>query len=263
MSSAAEDEAVEAGDVKLHGGVFGKYTFDKRLNSEGGVVEFATLNAAKPTTVVRQTATHEESNGKNSTRTVVDLDKEVDISAHVSEEWEWQDYENIERYVKASSQFKRLAIKKCVDPMPDLCSNITAIVKPHYSNVYRSHYYCCVTTTDSTIYIYPDTKTVRALRSTGMTVGFFIGGLVIGGVVFLAVRHAMTKTYKAKMHYPFLVEEDALWEEFQDKFLEGTRAEGARDRAEEAAERQRRKAEEKEEKQRRKRDKKEKKNSNP
>ncbi|KAL6056497.1 Nucleolar protein 58 [Balamuthia mandrillaris] len=247
QSVTAEEEEAAAADFKVKKGLSGnKKTFDSRLNTEGAVLEFATLNASKPATYVHQHAQHTESytdsKGNRHTRTVVDLDKWTDITTYVAEDWEWKNDEGIELYFKSNATLKRLAITKCVDDLPNLCQNVTSIVSPHYT---RSRYYCQVQTKGATTYIYPDTNASKAWRSPWMVTGFFIGGLIIGGVIFLGVRHAATKTYKANMYYPYLIEEDAIWEEFQDRFTEGTRVETARNWAKAKQEKAARKAEKK------------------
>ncbi|KAL6072927.1 Nucleolar protein 58 [Balamuthia mandrillaris] len=245
-SVTAEEEAAAA-EFKVKKGLSGqKATFDSRLNSEAAVLEFATLNASTPATYVHQHAQHTESytdsKGNRRTRTVVDLDKWTDITAYVAEDWEWKNDEGIELYLKSNATLKRLAITKCVDDLPNLCQNVTSIVHPHYT---RGRYYCRVETKGATTYIYPHTNASKAWRSPWMVTGFFVGGLIIGGVIFLGVRHAATKTYKADMHYPYLIEEDAIWEEFQDRFTEGTRVEAARNREKAKREKAARKAEKK------------------
>ncbi|KAL6066994.1 hypothetical protein QOT17_009199 [Balamuthia mandrillaris] len=222
-------EEEEAGaEFKVKSGLSGnKRTFDSRLNSEGAVLEFATLNASKPATYVHQHAEHTEeytdSKGDTRTETVVDLDKWTDITAYVADNWEWSNDEGIERYFQSKATLMRLAIIKRVDDLPNLCQNVASTVHPYYT---AGSYYCKVQTKGATTYIYPATNASKAWRSPWTAAGFFIGGLIIGGVIFLGVRHAATKTYKANMYYPYLMEEDAIWEELQDRFIEGTRVEG-------------------------------------
>ncbi|KAL6065062.1 hypothetical protein QOT17_010438 [Balamuthia mandrillaris] len=220
-----EEEAVA--EFKVKSGLTGKRTFDSRLNSE-------------------QYAEHRkectDSNGDTYTETVVYLDKWTDITAYVADNCEWSNDEGIERYFQSKATLKRLAIIKCVDDLPNLRKKVASTVRPHYP---ACSYCCSVQTKGATTFIYPATNASKAWRSPWTVAGFFIGGLVIGGVISLGARHAATRTYKANMYYPYLMEENAIWKELQDRFTEGTRVEEARKRAKAKQHKAARKAEKK------------------